>query len=1042
MIAKIVQGSSQASPRSLAALVVAMFLASSASGGLIPIITFSSPSGGEVFREGERIDINWVSGGTGSITVDAINLDTSQAYPIGTFSEGSTFKRWRIPASVATAPSASVIIRASDTTAAGISSTFFIDDQAPVVFNDPDLEFAVRNAVGVDPTEIVLPADMEGSGFVWLFTSDVDDFTGIEHAINLELLDSAFGDVPNASALEPITGLLNLKELRIQFSDIHELPDLSALQGLQVLDLSYNQLVDVNPLSSLVNLESLALGFNLLEDISAMRTMRGLQSLDLEGNLITNVGSLALLEGLDDINLSQNPLVDLTPLLQNPGLGSGDTLDVTTFPTSSRSQLSQESVCRVLPYLDDELFMFVSMNSGDICSNATIQDAFEPNDDFVNAPTVGIFGSFVLLENNKVNTFDSNDPIDFFRTPSLDAGTLLIAEARTKFIRDFGDTGFYPNMLLQTKIILDDEDAPFDLTLADDAHAAAYVPPLSPGTNREFLIQVEGEDFDSVNDYALLLVLDGTEPNNTAADVASAVPLTLGDASVQHALRGVYDQPIFPGGPSIDDTVDWLPISLAASSDILIQHTSLFGFVQTQLHSGPSSSPTPLVPDSTSSGGDLVFKNLASGDYFLKVTEAPTPVTSPPNPTYNFTTTLFEIVTRDAAGPDAFEPDNSFGLATLLPGEATSQGECDAPFQLHNFHAPGDVDWVAFDVFPPIQASVEVIELGVDADVIIDVFGENGDLLATGQGTVDLGEQFTTSRIYVRLTNAATSADPADTYYEVRACLFDPDVAENRVDLEGFIYINGTTDPVPEASIEATGPNEQTANQNPQTGFYELLNMTPSEDYVISLRAPGFEPIDVNFSSPVAERIPMDFFMTPLASHLDFTPPAALDYPETTVGASTDRDLTISNAGTQSLTGVTINIDDPVFSVVTPAAPFDIPAQGDATVTIRFTPAATRLYSGALTVSQGDGQSYALSGAGVDRNTVWADTNDTIGPFSGSAQNPFDSVPDALSFVNPGGTINILVNSQTGPITISQPVTLRVVGNDIQGAAKVRLGGN
>ncbi len=83
----------------------------------------------------------------------------------------------------------------------------------------------------------------------------------------------------------------------------------------------------MSALSGLTSLTRLYLVFNEIFDISALSGLTSLTLLDLYGNLITDISTLSGLTGLTDLWLTQNRnLSNIQPLLDNTGLGAGDTV--------------------------------------------------------------------------------------------------------------------------------------------------------------------------------------------------------------------------------------------------------------------------------------------------------------------------------------------------------------------------------------------------------------------------------------------------------------------------------------------------------------------------------------------------------------------------------------------------------------------------------------------------------------------------------------------------------------------------------------------
>jgi internalin A len=85
--------------------------------------------------------------------------------------------------------------------------------------------------------------------------------------------------------------------------------------------------MDIAPLGGLTSLRVLYLGDNLISDISTLSGLTSLEHLFLGDNSIIDIVALSGLTGLESLYLDNNPnLTDIQPLLDNTGLGAGDTV--------------------------------------------------------------------------------------------------------------------------------------------------------------------------------------------------------------------------------------------------------------------------------------------------------------------------------------------------------------------------------------------------------------------------------------------------------------------------------------------------------------------------------------------------------------------------------------------------------------------------------------------------------------------------------------------------------------------------------------------
>ena len=135
----------------------------------------------------------------------------------------------------------------------------------------------------------------------------------------------------NIGSLGGIQNLTGLTFLSLSGNSITDISPLSGLTSLTELDLHNNSITNISALSGLTSLETLFLGFNSITDISALSGLTSLRWLELWYNSITDISALSGLTKLGGplraLTLSSNPdLSNIQPLLDNTGLGAGDTV--------------------------------------------------------------------------------------------------------------------------------------------------------------------------------------------------------------------------------------------------------------------------------------------------------------------------------------------------------------------------------------------------------------------------------------------------------------------------------------------------------------------------------------------------------------------------------------------------------------------------------------------------------------------------------------------------------------------------------------------
>ena len=259
-------------------------------------------------------------------------------------------------------------------------------DAEMVSIPDVNLRAAIEAALGKASGETITRGDMSTLTRLDAVNKDISDLTGIEYATNLIRLNFGTGNRRNnntISDLSPLSNLTNLKTLSLQHNNISDISPLSGLTNLTVLELGDPQeipsrladntiadisplsnltnlrklellnssIVDISPLSGLTNLTELGLQNNSIVDISPLSDLTNLTTLYLENilsippipglvlsnNSIVDISPLIGLINLTELRLQNNTISDLSPLVVNTGLGSGDEVNVRSNPLSATS---------------------------------------------------------------------------------------------------------------------------------------------------------------------------------------------------------------------------------------------------------------------------------------------------------------------------------------------------------------------------------------------------------------------------------------------------------------------------------------------------------------------------------------------------------------------------------------------------------------------------------------------------------------------------------------------------------------------------------
>jgi hypothetical protein len=327
------------------------------------LISFPEP--GSKFEIGSEITILWKSSSFQSdeVTIelyqnDAVILNIHPASPnIGHFI-------WKIPDDASWGNS--FRIRISEIRQDGdqaFSDGHFVLYKY-VNFSDEHLRSQIQHTLNLSGSNITTD---DLSYLEWFEGTEISDLTGIEFCTNLRVLTlsvSSFSDISpisnltnllnlrlsivNINDLSPIAGLMNLTFLSLKYcglENISNLRNLSNLVGLELtgnkisdmsfltnlkllkyLNIQFNLVSDIEWITTLDNLQKLNLSNNQLNDIRPLETLTKIKELDLSRNTIRNIECLSNLRNILILNLSHNLVRNLTPLLENQGIGLGDTI--------------------------------------------------------------------------------------------------------------------------------------------------------------------------------------------------------------------------------------------------------------------------------------------------------------------------------------------------------------------------------------------------------------------------------------------------------------------------------------------------------------------------------------------------------------------------------------------------------------------------------------------------------------------------------------------------------------------------------------------
>lgn len=191
-----------------------------------------------------------------------------------------------------------------------------------ISLNNPKLETEVRKTLN-KPNGYLFKSDLLNLASLDLSYSGISSLSGIEKLTSLTNLNLKGNSI---SDLTPLSGMTNLTLLNLYYNKIVDLSPLSTLTNLTALDLGYNKIVDLSPLSTLTNLTELTLNSNKIVDHSPLAILTNLKELRLSYTGLVDLSPFSALTNLTRLDLADNKIVDLTPLLNNSGIGAGDTI--------------------------------------------------------------------------------------------------------------------------------------------------------------------------------------------------------------------------------------------------------------------------------------------------------------------------------------------------------------------------------------------------------------------------------------------------------------------------------------------------------------------------------------------------------------------------------------------------------------------------------------------------------------------------------------------------------------------------------------------
>ena len=253
---------------------------------------------------------------------------------------------------------------------------------------DDNFKARINQNLGQPPQYEPTIEDLNGiTGMLWAALAGISSIEGAQYLINvtsLYLHDNQIDDISPVSGLTNLTslllfynqiddisavsGLINLTSLHLDENQINDICAVTGLTNLTSLYLDENQISDISIVSGLINLTSLHLGNNQISDISAVSGLTNLTTLRLGQNQISDISAVSNLTNLTYLYLNSDQISDIFALVENTGLGSGDTIFLI------ENFLSQEALDVHIPILEDRGF-----NALIYSSNPNVYAACYPN---------------------------------------------------------------------------------------------------------------------------------------------------------------------------------------------------------------------------------------------------------------------------------------------------------------------------------------------------------------------------------------------------------------------------------------------------------------------------------------------------------------------------------------------------------------------------------------------------------------------------------------------------------------------------------------
>lgn len=240
-------------------------------------------------------------------------------------------------------------IREASGIATGPISVSALETLTTLHFNNYENQSKISTIEGIQYCTSIMELDLSHNNI-----SEVDVLSRL---INLKSLDLGSNLIVD---IEALSGLAQLQTLILRENLIENIEILSALTNIQYLDIGSNPIVNIEALSGLNSLQKLYVYSTQLTEIEALSGLNQLRELGLQGcpisdisplsgltnlsrlnlwytNTLKNIDVLAGLINLTFLELARNQIEDIHPLVENPGIGEGDSIYLRNNPLDALS---------------------------------------------------------------------------------------------------------------------------------------------------------------------------------------------------------------------------------------------------------------------------------------------------------------------------------------------------------------------------------------------------------------------------------------------------------------------------------------------------------------------------------------------------------------------------------------------------------------------------------------------------------------------------------------------------------------------------------